>query len=253
MIQSVLNALVFQKMSLIGKMNENSNAYQSTKFLEVDARKRKLAYRVAIPEKTDGTVIIYFHGNAMTIYDLDETMQLMANVLQSTVVYYDYPGYGLSPGTCTENRVKSDALEVYQFVKQAYTWSNNDNKIVLFGRSLGSGPATYVASIHTDVRALILLSPFTSIIHTQLDTHFFDQYDMFRNDRYMPYIKAPVLMFHGLNDQVIPPEHSEELFALSKNVYSEVYMVKHVGHSDVFTDAFWDKILPIILQFLVKR
>lgn len=160
---------------------------------------------------------------------------------------------GLSDGQCTEKRVKADALEVFQFVKQTYTVRNSAERIILFGRSLGSGPATYTASVHTGIRALILLSPLTSVLHTKLPPTVLDYYDMFKNEDYMPYISAPVLLFHGLNDQVVPHSHSEKLFALSKNPFSEVYLVKNGDHNNIFHEAFFAKVLPIVLQFLVKR
>ena len=253
MIQTLLNNLVFQKLSMVGKFKENDPQYATTRFLTVDNAKRKVAYKVAQPETNDGTVVIYYHGNNTTIYDIGDTMALIANVLKSTVFYYDYPGYGLSDGQCTEKRVKADALEVFEFVKHNYTLKNSPERIILFGRSLGSGPATYAASVHTGIRALILLSPLTSVLHTKLPPTVLDYYDMFKNENYMPYISAPVLLFHGLNDRVVPYSHSKKLFSLSKNPFSEVYLIKNGDHNNLVHEAFFTKVLPIVLHFLLKR
>lgn len=248
MIRLTLNSLVFQRLPV----HKPEEEFHVTKFLNISTSKRRIAYRIARPEKDDGTVMIYFHGNAETIYDLGKKMQQLADVMQNTVVYYDYPGYGMSEGKCTEARVKADALEVFQFVRNNITKNRDISRMVLFGRSLGSGPAIYTASVYRDIRALILVSPLTSVIHTKMSTNFFERYDMFKNEDLISYIKAPVLFCHGIGDQVVPSDHSRKLFQLAKNVHSELHLFEKLGHNNILSKENWTKLLTIIFRFLLK-
>lgn len=249
MIRLVLNSLVFQKLPV----HQPSDEFHDTKFLNIATGRRRIAYRVARPEIDDGTVMIYFHGNAETIYDLGKQMQVLAEVLQNTIVYYDYPGYGMSDGTCTEERIKSDALEVFEYVRNNIAKQRDESRIVLFGRSLGSGPAIYTASVYKNIRALVLISPLSSVIHTKLSTNMFNRFDMFKNEDYMPYIKAPVLFFHGLADDVVPSQHSEKLYALSTNPHSQLHLFEKVGHNNILKASKWQSIVSTTFAFLLKE
>ena len=252
MIRLVLNSLVFQQLPLDCPGDEYHETKLATKFLRVAGGSRRIAYRVAEAAVNDGTVMIYFHGNCETIYDLGEKMQKLADTMGNTVIYYDYPGYGLSEGRSTEEITKSDALEVFQFVKKQYTRNNDASRIVLVGRSLGSAPAVYTASVYSNIRALVLISPFRSVIHTKFKSNIFNSLDMFKNEAYMPYIKAPCLFFHGLEDQVIPAEHSRKLYELSTSPHSELYLVREVGHDSILHRKKWQVLLKHIYSFLLK-
>ncbi len=72
----------------------------------------------------------------------------------------EYPGYGVYKGKSNEERILQDAESVYNFCIQETRLRPKD--IIVIGRSIGSGPATYLASKHK-VAALVLISAFTSI------------------------------------------------------------------------------------------
>ena len=56
----------------------------------------------------------------------------------------EYPGYGIYPGKPTAEGILEDALTVWDYLTQKIGLSNKD--IILFGRSLGTGPATELAA-----------------------------------------------------------------------------------------------------------
>ncbi len=82
--------------------------------------------------------------------------------LKLNVLAVEYPGYGIykDAGGCNSEKITEDCDLVYQFIIQHTGLKEKD--ILVFGRSMGSGPATFI-SAHHDPGALILMSPYTSI------------------------------------------------------------------------------------------
>lgn len=86
---------------------------------------------------------------------------------------------------------------------------------MIAGRSLGSGPATWLASF-TNPSILILISPFTSI--KAVVNHAFGKTaqllvkERFNNLRLIPSVKCPVFILHGKNDTLIPHEQANKLY-----------------------------------------
>ena len=82
------------------------------------------------------------------------------------------------------------------------------------GRSLGSGPATYLASKY-NICLLVLISPFTSVKDVVRDSFgYFGSImmkDQFNNLKRIKRVKSQVLIIHGNNDETIKPQHSKTL------------------------------------------
>lgn len=124
----------------------------------------------------------------------------------------EYPGYGLYKGTPNDAMIMKDTEAVYDFfVKKLNVKHQN---IVIFGRSIGSGPATYLAS-QREVGALILMSAFTSIRDVVKDfAGKWAQYlvkQRFNNLEMIAKVNCPIFLIHGQKDKLIPYTHSEEL------------------------------------------
>ena len=110
----------------------------------------------------------------------------------------EYPGYGLYVGNPGSEKVLDDALYVYDYLISKFGISQND--IILFGRSIGCSPASFVAK-HRNPAALLLMSPFKSIREVARDlVGRLLQYaiaDRFRNIDLIKEIKCPVFIVHG--------------------------------------------------------
>ena len=99
------------------------------------------------------TVVIYFGGNAENI---DTVIFLASNIPEVTMVSMHYRGYGMSEGKPSETGLFADALRIVDHVSAAHP----DKRIVLFGRSLGSGVALYAAAKRPGlVEHVILTTP----------------------------------------------------------------------------------------------
>ena len=91
----------------------------------------------------------------------------------------EYPGYGCYPVSKTPfEDIEEDALTVYDYLLNDLGF--NHKNIIVFGRSLGSGPATLIAS-KRNIGMLILMSPYTSLINVAgYGLNFFLEKDFYR-------------------------------------------------------------------------
>ena len=86
------------------------------------------------------------------------------------------------------------------------------------GRSLGSGPASYLAS-KNKVAGLVLISAFTSINDVAVEHYgIFGNLikDRFNNLDSIKKVKSPTLIIHGTEDKFVPFNHAKKLCGISQ-------------------------------------
>ncbi len=115
--------------------------------------------------------------------------------------------------------------------------------IVLYGRSLGSGPSCHLAAgsaLSEDpesggpVGGVILHAPFLSVYRIVLDTGCTVYGDKFPNIDQAPHIRSPTILVHGTADQIVPFNHSERLFeALPLEARAKPLYIEGMGHNNV--------------------
>ena len=103
-------------------------------------------------------VILYFHGNAG---DLSRWGNITSYFVEKRydVLVMDYRTYGKSTGELSEKALYDDALMCYSHLLKTY----DENDIIIYGRSLGTGMATYMASVKNP-KQLILETPYYSLV-----------------------------------------------------------------------------------------
>ena len=89
--------------------------------------------------------VLYSHGNAEDLGSTYEWFCAFAARLNINVFLFEYEGYGL-----TRPHLKPNELSCYADIDAAFSYLTNDlsiptESIVLYGRSLGSGPTCYLA------------------------------------------------------------------------------------------------------------
>lgn len=145
----------------------------------------------------------------------------------------EYPGYGLYKGKCCSENILKDSEIVMEFLINEMNIPLKN--ILLFGRSVGTGPATHLAAKY-EVGALILVSPYTSL-KTLVGDHFgklakWMIAERFENIKAIENVKSPTLFVHGEKDELIPLRHSLELRGkLREGVFSEVHVSKDMTHN----------------------
>lgn len=180
--------------------------------------------------------ILYSHGNAEDIGLSFEGLRELAAQADANLLAYDYCGYGLSSGTASESMSYCD-------IQAAYNWLVNEEnvpreRIILFGRSLGSGPTTHLASITDEAAGLILQSPLSTAIRVVLPAlsrplAFMDVYK--NKNKIAKVTNYPSLIIHGKVDQVVPWANGLELYQILQDEGAQVdcLWLDGCGHNDI--------------------
>ena len=154
-------------------------------------------------------LLVYYGGNAEEISWNLEAMQK----LECSVLLINYRGYGQSQGQPSEQQLKSDALWLLDNISKQQNIPLE--RVILMGRSLGSGIATYVAH-QRPVAGVILVTPYDSFIalahnhYPWLPLGWLLKH-RFESDRLAPEIDRPMLNLIADQDRVVPPRHAERL------------------------------------------
>jgi esterase/lipase len=111
--------------------------------------------------------LIYFHGNAEDLAGSVYMMNRLSRALKCHIIGLEYPGYGICfREKKNSNEIVERAKRLYEFLTVEFGYQEKD--IILFGRSLGSGPAVQLAS-HANPSLLILMSAYSSIKNVAKD------------------------------------------------------------------------------------
>lgn len=188
-------------------------------------------------------VLLYFHGNAEDAFAANDWFFYISKYLSVHVLAMEYRGYGLYEGEPSAKNILEDAEVVYRYtVKALHIDSKN---IWVLGRSIGSGPACYLASKYNP-SLLILMSPFTSLrAAAKKYVGPLLQYlvaERFNNLVCMETVKSPVFILHGKKDDTVPVEHS---VTLSKAVKGSCKLVLAEAMDHNCLDFFEDFLKPL--------
>jgi pimeloyl-ACP methyl ester carboxylesterase len=191
----------------------------------------------APPSKPGMPYILYYKGNYGSFEDEHERYEAFVRDGYGFLAF-DYRGFPASPGQITQQHVLDDSIAAYDWLKAKGV------PIDIWGRSLGTGPATYVAS-QRDPEALLLETPFLSAVDVALDRYpympipwlMFDQYPV---KDWIGSVKAPVFVAHGTADQTIDLHHGRAVYALAPNKYG-LWIVEGADHSDLWKAGIWAK------------
>jgi pimeloyl-ACP methyl ester carboxylesterase len=192
-------------------------------------------------------LILYFHGNTRSIkgwaryakdfyrYDYD-------------VVLVDYRGFGKSTGKRNEKEMLKDMQYVYDQLREKYP----EDHLIVYGRSLGSGFATKVAS-DNNPRYLILDAPyfnFKKVIERFLPflpVRLVLRYQL-RSDKWLPQVKCHTYIIHGTRDRLIPIRHSIALQAQHPRK-TTLIRIEGGGHNNLPSFDEYHNFIRDILKF----
>jgi uncharacterized protein len=155
-------------------------------------------------------VVLYFHGN---MENIGRYAKFAPNFTKHgyEVWMMDYPGFGKTTGQRTEQRIYNDALAIYKLARAHIS----KDSIIIFGKSFGTGIAAQLASVRS-CRRVILETPYHSIV--TLAGYYFPIYPTSRmlhfkipSYEYVQHIYAPITIFHGVSDGVIPYSNAKRL------------------------------------------
>lgn len=189
-----------------------------------------------LPNRKARLTLWYFHGNAEDLGDIEPILKKFCDAGFS-VFAFDYPGYGLSDGRPSEKTIYAAARIARAYLRD--TLKVPAGMTLVYGRSLGGGPATQMATEET-VAGLVLQSAFISAYRVMTRWHLLP-FDQFENLKKLPDVHCPVLIMHGHDDGVIPFYHGEALYAAAREP-KRCLWVDFAKHNDFLYwagDSYW--------------
>ena len=129
---------------------------------------RPILHHPARPQPVfrDSITILFSHGNAETLGQHYDFLLSVAKHFDCSVFSYDYSGYGLSDGTPSEESCYHDINAAFHFLTNIQNIPRH--QIVVWGRSLGGGPSTDLASRVRGLGGLVLQSAFSSAVRCRM-------------------------------------------------------------------------------------
>ncbi|KAJ3030669.1 hypothetical protein HK097_005604 [Rhizophlyctis rosea] len=179
---------------------------------------------------------LFFHKASTTLDETYLDLTELSRRLQITIIAPELPGCGQSTLQPTYNNLiriaetfsefaVKERVRIEKWVEKqqrplspAKQLPNKHLPLILIGESLGTGSASYIAARHSaEYEAVIMLASFTSVAEmadTILTGHWASRSvsgHHFDNLTELPKYDGPVLLVHGREDEVVPPEHAVEL------------------------------------------
>ena len=186
-------------------------------------------------------LVIYFGGNA------EEVSWLLPEWSRRSdwaVLLVNFRGYGLSGGNPSEKALCRDALALYDRVTRR--GDVDRARVVSFGRSLGTGIATYLAA-QRPIAGVVLVSPYDSLAQVAHGVYPFLPVGMllrhcFESVTRAPQIKTPLLALVAARDTLIRPERSQGLVQAWGGP-ARTELLAGVGHDDIHLHpVYWELI-----------
>lgn len=191
-------------------------------------------------------IVLYFHGNK-------DNVEHYAKFAPSftkhgyEVWMPDYPGFGKSTGELTEKKMYSIAYEIRKLAATKY----QSDSIIIYGKSLGTAIAAYTASV-SPCNQLILETPYYSIPSLfrtyafMYPTRIMSKYKL-PTYEFLQEVKAPVTIFHGTGDWVVPYRSGKRLTKFFKPGDSFITIMDG-SHNNLDESEWYQKKLDTLLN-----
>jgi uncharacterized protein len=222
-------------------------AYEDVYFMTADGVKLNGWLILAADAKA---TLLWFHGNGGNISHRARGAMMLRNKVKTNIFMIDYRGYGRSEGVASEAGTYEDAAAALGYLKARR--DIDPQRIIFFGQSLGAAVAAELAG-REECMAVILEAPFASIramaqaiypwlpIGPLLKT----RYDVTEK---VKRIKAPLLVVHGENDDIVPFEQGKKVFDAATGPKT-FHALRGAHHNDTF-EVGGDAYFAVLKQFI---
>ena len=193
--------------------------------------------RSAVPPGDSNRVVLWLHGNSGNIGHRAAAVASMARGIGAPVLIVDYRGYGRSEGSPAEAGLYRDAEAAFDHIAARPEFAGSS--IVVFGRSLGAAVAVELAT-RRQVEALVLESPFTSVSEMARLRNRFLPSRLLVRARFdtlvkMSAVRAPVLVFHGTDDEIVPVDMGRRVYEAAVG-RKRLFLLEGAMHNDPHHD-----------------
>ncbi len=164
---------------------------------------------------SNNKTILFLHGNAGSLENRIHKINHFEN-LNVNFLLLSWRGFSGNKGKPTEKGLYEDARSAVAWLKSK---GINENDIIIYGESLGTGIATEIAQ-NKNFAGIILESPFTSMIDAGKDKYPYLPVrlllkDKYESDKKIKNINSPILILHGKIDKIVPFQMGKKMFELA--------------------------------------
>lgn len=213
--------------------------------LPVNNEKNLNIVQFTVPDSACKGTVLFFHGNRKNLQRYISYVKFFTKN-NYEVWMPDYPGFGKSTGELTEEILYEDASLLYKMANARFA----ADSIIIYGKSIGTGIAANLAS-SVNCKRLILETPYYSA-YALMSHHAFmypvkllTKYHL-PTYQYIETVNAPITIFHGTNDDVIPYSQAQELAALKNNI--ELVTLQDGEHSGLNRFPLFRQKIDSVLQ-----
>ncbi len=214
-----------------------------------------------LPHKESAYALIFLHGNSDNLSNIIPSLRLFQQ-MGFNCLAIDYRGYGRSQGQPSEKGTYLDAEAAWVYLLRERGFRRE--QIVILGRSLGGAVGAWLATRHRPA-ALVLESTYTRLQDIAGEHYPYLPVARLLRYRYptidrLPQIKAPVLIIHSPEDEVIPFAHGQQLFQAARQpkAFLAIQGQHYDGHEtsgEIYIQglrSFFDDHLEMPLSALIK-
>ncbi len=208
------------------------------------------------------TVIMYCHGNRDNMDFYWQRAKLLANTGSKNrfgVLMIDYRSYGMSQGKATEDGLYAD-------VDAGLKWLSDkgltNNRLVMYGFSLGTAPATKLTAEPKSMTPskLILEAPFANAETLEQDAtgvampgSFFSTLKI-DNAEEIKNVQQPFFWTHGIADSFLQITTNGQLvFDNYQGTYKEAHKIPNAEHSTIETTWGFSSYSNALLTFITQH
>ncbi|XP_074590064.1 uncharacterized protein LOC141845983 [Curcuma longa] len=203
---------------------------ENVEVLRLPTRRGTQIVAVYVRNPMASSTLLYSHGNAADLGQMYELFLELGIHLRVNLFAYDYSGYGQSTGKPNEQNTYADIEAAYKCLVEQY--GTKEEEIILYGQSVGSGPTVNLATQLPRLRAIVLHSAILSGLRVMYPVKRTYWFDIYKNIDKIPLVKCPVLIIHGLSDEVVDCSHGKKLWELCKEKYEPLWL-KGGKHCDL--------------------
>ncbi len=201
----------------------------------------------APPRSPKAWTILFLHGNSGDIAGAIGKVSPLRGAGHG-VLLVEYPGFSQVAGRPTQLSIVAQGIAALRALEARGV---GGDRVVLWGESLGTGVAIQLAADNR-VGGLILEAPFTAVADRAQEIYWWmparrlvlDRFDSLARIRD---IKAPVLVGHGEQDRVTPPDHGRRLLAAANEPKRGVFFPTG-GHIDLVDHGLMSEILSFLAE-----
>ena len=186
------------------------------------------ALHLRLPEPQG--VVFFLHGNAGNLdsWFTSADFYRRANI---DLFMLDYRGYGKSTGRIqSQDQLLADVRAAWAQLEPRYAGKRR----VIYGRSLGTGPAAMLAA-DVQPELTVLVSPYFSMAELAREHYPWVPSALLRyplaTGEALARVKGPVLLVDGGRDTLIPPAHSQRLREVAP--HATLLHLPEGGHNDL--------------------